>query len=168
VAVGRRPATADDREFLYSVYAATRTEELSVVPWTDEQKDAFLRTQFDAQDNYYHQAYADARFLVVTRDDEPIGRLYLARLDDELRIVDIALLPEHRRAGVGTRLISDVITEATEAGIAVGLHVEPWNPARRLYERLGFRTVETGQMYEKMELAAPNRRPARGQLNIAS
>jgi ribosomal protein S18 acetylase RimI-like enzyme len=166
VGVGLRPATADDREFLYSVYAQTRTEELSVLPWTDEQKHAFLRTQFDAQDTYYHQVHADARFLIVTRDGERIGRLYLARLPDELRVIDIALLPEHRGAGVGSRLISDVISEAATAGIGVGLHVESWNPARRLYERLGFRTVETGQIYDKMELAAPGHAP--DQLNTAS
>jgi ribosomal protein S18 acetylase RimI-like enzyme len=136
------------------------------VPWTDEQKQSFLRMQFDAQDSYYRQVYADARFLVVTLDDEPIGRLYVARLADELLVIDIALLPQHRGAGVGSRLMSDVITEAAAAGIAVTLHVESWNPARRLYERLGFRTVETGQIYDKMELAAPGQ--AADQLNTAS
>jgi ribosomal protein S18 acetylase RimI-like enzyme len=159
---GLRPATADDREFLYSVYAATRTDELSVVPWTDAQKQAFLRMQFDAQDAYFHQIYPDGRFLVVTLHDVPVGRLYVVRLADEMRLVDIALLPEHRGAGIGTALISDVVGEAAQAGLPVRLHVELGNPARRLYERFGFRTVEIGPIYELMELAPPD------QLNIAS
>jgi len=162
VGAGLRPVTADDREFLYSVYASTRTEELSVVPWTDEQKAAFLRMQFDAQDSYYREVYPEGRFLVVTRDDEPVGRLYVVRLADEMRIVDIALLPAHRGAGIGTRLVSDVIAEAAQAGIRVTLHVEPWNPARRLYERFGFRTIKPDPVHELMELAPSD------QLNGAS
>ena len=152
---GLRPVTADDGEFLYSVYAQTRAEELSVVPWTDEQKAAFLRMQFDAQDSYYREVYPEARFLVVTRDGAAVGRLYLVRLADEMRIIDIALLPPHRGAGIGTQLISEVIAEAAQEGIAVTLHVEPWNPARRLYERFGFRTIKPDPVHELMELAAP-------------
>lgn len=127
-----------------------------MLPWTDEQKQAFLRMQFDAQDAYYRQTYPGARFLVVIRDDNPIGRLYVARLADEMRIIDIALLPAHRRAGIGAQLISDVVAEAAAAGLPLRLHVEPWNPARRLYERLGFRAINTGPVYELMELTAPD------------
>ena len=132
------------------------------MPWTDAQKAAFLRMQFDAQDAYYRQIYPEARFLVVTRDAEPIGRLYLARLADQMRIIDIALLPAHRGGGIGSRLIADVLTEAAQARLAVRLQVEPWSPARRLYERFGFRTIETGPVYALMERAPPD------QLNTAS
>ena len=156
-----RPAVEDDRTFLFWVYSSTRADELAVVPWTDEQKGAFLRMQFDAQDSWYHQVYPDGTFLVVLREGTPIGRLYVARLSTEVIVVDIALIPEHRGQGIGSRLLADVLAAADRDALPITLHVEPWNPARRLYERLGFETKEQGEVYETMV------RPAR-QLNTAS
>jgi ribosomal protein S18 acetylase RimI-like enzyme len=150
-----RPATDGDRDLLRAIYSSTRTEELSIVPWSDADKVSFLAMQFEAQDAYYRLAYPEARFLVVERAGHPIGRLYVARLKDEIRIIDVALLPAHRGSGVGTALLRTVLAEADAAGLPVRLHVEPWNPARRLYERFGFRTVEAGPVYELMECAAP-------------
>ena len=121
------------------------------MPWTEAEKSAFISMQFEAQDAAYRMTYPDGRFLIVLGDGEPIGRLYLARLDDEIRIVDIALLPQHRGAGIGSRLIDDVIAEADSAGLAVRLHVEPWNPALRLYERRGFRVVAERGAYLFLE-----------------
>jgi ribosomal protein S18 acetylase RimI-like enzyme len=146
-----RPATADDRDFLLAVYASTRADELSVVSWTDAGKAAFVAMQFDAQDAYYRQVYPDAQFLVVIRDGEAVGRLSLARLEDEIRIIDLALLPQDRGLGTGSRLLADVMAEADASGLAVRLHVEPWNPAMRLYERLGFRSVAEQGPYLRME-----------------
>jgi ribosomal protein S18 acetylase RimI-like enzyme len=146
-----RTATGADRGFLVELYASTRADELAVVPWTDDEKAAFVAMQFEAQDVSYHRAYPDGRFLVVLGDDAPIGRLYLGRGAAEIRIVDITLLPAHRGAGIGSRLIDDVLAEADAAGLAVRLHVEPWNPALRLYERRGFRVVEAGAVYLFME-----------------
>ena len=146
-----RPATADDRDFLVAVYASTRADELSVVPWTDVDKAAFVAMQFDAQDAYYRQVYPDAEFLVVIRDGVAVGRLSLARFEDEIRIIDVALLAQHRGRGTGSRLLADVIAEADASGLAVRLHVEPWNPAMRLYERLGFRPVAEQGLYMRME-----------------
>lgn len=157
-----RPATAADREFLLALYGSTRADELSVVPWSDAQKDAFVRMQFEAQDASYHQSHPDARFLVVVAGADPIGRLYLARLVDELRIIDIALVPAWRGRGVGSALMAWVLRQADRDGLPVTLHVEQWNPARRLYERLGFRLVEDLGIYLFM------RRPARDQLKTAS
>ena len=132
------PAEPGDREFLYRVYASTRTEELAVVGWDEAQKDAFLRAQFDAQDRWYRDNYTRATFEVIAVDGEPAGRLYLHRGESEIRIVDIALLPEHRGNGVGSSLLRDLLTEADGAGKRVTIHVERFNPALRLYERLGF------------------------------
>jgi ribosomal protein S18 acetylase RimI-like enzyme len=122
-----------------------------MVSWTDDEKAAFVTMQFEAQDASYHMTYPDGRFLVVLGDGVPIGRLYLGRLADEIRIVDITLLPDQRGAGIGSRLIDDVLAEADAAGLAVRLHVEPWNPALRLYERRGFRVVEERGAYLFME-----------------
>jgi ribosomal protein S18 acetylase RimI-like enzyme len=146
VPVGRR-----DLEFLYRVYASTRAEELAVVPWDDAQKEAFLRMQFDAQDRWYREQYPRASYEVIVVDGEPAGRLYLHRGDAELRIVDIALLPEHRGNGVGTSLLHDLLAEADTAGKRVTIHVERMNPALRLYQRLGFRVAGEHGVYLLLE-----------------
>jgi len=149
-----RPTEPDDRDFLLSVYGSTRAEELSLVPWTDTDKAAFVASQFEAQDSYYRQMYPDALFLVVLVAGEPVGRLYLTRIDDEIRVIDIALLPAHRRRGIGSALMASVTALADREGRSVTLHVEPWNPAKRLYERLGFASEGARGIYEFM------RRPA--------
>ena len=146
-----RPSVPEDRSFLLEVYASTRVDELAPVPWGVAEKRAFIAQQFEAQDRAYRAAYPDGRFLVVEDRGNRIGRLYLATLSDELRVVDVALLPEHRGRGVGSALISAVIAEAESAGLAVRLNVEPWNPARRLYLRLGFRPGPVTGIYERME-----------------
>ncbi len=146
-----RQAVPEDRDFLLRVYASTRAEEMLLVDWNDEQKDAFLRMQFEAQDTYYRENYGSATFDVIEVDGEPAGRLYVARWADEIRIIDIALLPEHRGVGIGTALLSALLDEAAEAGKRLSIHVEVNNPARRLYERLGFVVVEEQGVYLLME-----------------
>jgi len=138
-----RPETDDDLEFLYRVYASTRADEMKLVSWTDEQKEAFVRHQFTAQRAHYYGSYVDARFLLILEEGQPIGRLYLHQMPGDLRIVDIALLPEHRGRGIGAMLLRELIDDAGSRGDAVSIHVEIFNPALRLYERLGFELVET-------------------------
>jgi len=145
------PVAPGDREFLYRVYASTRTEELTAVPWDLAQKDAFLRAQFDAQDRWYREHYERASYEVVVIDGEPAGRLYLHRGETEIRIVDIALLPEHRGNGVGTSLLRDLLAEADAAGKRLTIHVERLNPALAWYERLGFSVAEDKGVYLFLE-----------------
>ena len=124
---------------------------MALVDWPGEQKDAFLRMQFEAQHRFYTEQYPSARFDIVERDGEPVGRLYVDRRAGEIRVIDIALVPEHRGRGVGGRLVRDVLQQGTEAGLPVTLHVEPLNPARRFYERLGFEDVRVEGVYHLME-----------------
>jgi ribosomal protein S18 acetylase RimI-like enzyme len=148
-----RRITDEDLPFLAGVYAATRQEELAPVPWTDAQKAAFLRWQFDNQHQYYQQYYPTCEFLVVETQGEAgerIGRLYVDRWPAEIRVVDIALLPERRRHGHGSALLRGILDEAAAAGLAVTIHVEGHNPAMGLYERLGFRHVDTNGVYHLM------------------
>ena len=143
----QRTVRPDDGEFLYRLYASTRAEELEPVPWTDERKAEFLRMQFEAQTRHYRAHYPDAAFEVIELDGEPVGRLYVDRRPDEIRIVDISLLPAFRGRGIGTALLERIIDEADGAGKSVSIHVEKLNPARRLYEQLGFREVEDRGVY---------------------
>jgi ribosomal protein S18 acetylase RimI-like enzyme len=148
-----RPVGAGDEEFLFRVYAGTRIEELAVTNWSEPQREAFLRQQFSAQQRYYREHYAGATFDVIERDGQPIGRLYVARWPDEIRIVDIALLPEHRRRGIGSALVKEVLAEGDAAGKPVSIHVEQFNPAMRMYERLGFERVGEVGVYWLMRRA---------------
>jgi ribosomal protein S18 acetylase RimI-like enzyme len=142
-----RPSGPRDRELLYRVYASTRAEELANVPWDDDAKDGFLRAQFDAQDRWWREHYAGASFDVVLVDGEPAGRLYVYANEDEIRIVDIALLPEHRGRGIGSALLAGVLADSRR----VTIHVERMNPALRLYERLGFELAEDRGVYLFLE-----------------
>lgn len=146
-----RTENADDVEFLADLYASTREEELRPVPWTDEQKRAFLRSQFDAQTAHYKLHYSDAEYLVIERGGERAGRLYLHWLKDDLRIVDIALMPQHRGHGVGREILDALMEEAAGRGCSVSIHVEMNNPALRLYQRLGFQPVDEHGMYLLMK-----------------
>ena len=152
--ISLRPATPSDEDFLLRVYAGTRADEMAAVPWTDEDKDAFVRMQFSAQDTHYRTHRPNADFLVIERKGEPIGRLYLDRRADEIRIVDIALLPEFRGAGIGRALVEQVMDEARAAGKPVRMYVERFNPVLALYTRLGFNAISDEGVHYLMEYSA--------------
>ena len=134
-----RPVTGQDDNFLLSVYASTRTAELAQVPWSPEQKEAFLRMQFNAQKQHYAAEYPQADHDLICVDGVPVGRLYLGRAADVLHILDITVLPEHRNSGIGSFLLGQVIAEARSTGRPVTIYVETFSPSLRLFERLGFR-----------------------------
>ena len=147
--VALRPVDPDeDRELLVRVYGATREPELALVPWSDEERDAFVRSQFAAQDRYWSGQRPGIERMVVVVGGEDAGRLYIDRADEEIRIVDIALLPEHRGHGTGEALVREVLDEADRVGLPVTIHVEKGNRARTLYARLGFVPVSDAGAYE--------------------
>ena len=84
------------------------------------------------------EQYVGASFDVVEVDGRAAGRLYVARWPGEIRVVDISLLPEYRGRGTGTALLGELVREAEAAGKPLTIHVERFNRAIRLYERLGF------------------------------
>ena len=133
-----RPVRPEDRDFLYHLYISTREEELRWVPWSVEQKQAFLQMQFHAQDTYYRQVYPADTFQVVVVDGVDAGRLYLAELPTVLEVVDIIVEASYRNRGIGTLLLVRVLDRARELGRPVLLSVAKDNPAQRLSERLGF------------------------------
>jgi ribosomal protein S18 acetylase RimI-like enzyme len=150
-----RPIGPDDMDFLLRVYRSVREEELAMVDWTEEQKAAFIRQQFEAQHGWYQEHYDGAQFDVLLVDGVPAGRLYVHRRPAEIRLVDIAFLPEFRKRGLGTSILLDLLAEGEAAGKPVTIHVEVYNPAMRLYERLGFRPIEERGPYLLMEWRAP-------------
>jgi ribosomal protein S18 acetylase RimI-like enzyme len=149
--IALRPISPGDEELLYRIYASTREEELAPVGWSPEEKVAFLRQQFTAQHRYYQEHYVDSRFDIVLADGLPIGRLYVARWTREIRLIDIALLPAYRRRGIGGALLRELLAEGEASGRPVTIHVEVYNPALALYERLGFRKVADRGVYQLME-----------------
>jgi len=146
--VALRASSEGDGEFFYSVYASTRTEELAQVPWSTEEKERFLRQQFHAQNHAYRNNYPGAEFLIIVVDGTDAGRLCVHRRPDEIRIMDIALLPDFRGRGIGTGLLKQILHEGEMSSRDVTIHVEVFNPAMRLYERLGFsKAAENGAYY---------------------
>ncbi len=134
-----RPITPQDAPFLFEVYAAARRDELAQVPWDEAQKRAFLDFQFEAQHRHYQAEFPDAAFDVILEAGTPVGRLYVDRRADEIRILDIALLPDHQGRGLGSALLRDLLAEADAAGKPVRIYVESYRQgALRLLEGLGF------------------------------
>jgi GNAT superfamily N-acetyltransferase len=136
--VSLRPVAPEDEALLFSLYSSTRAFELSLVQWDDSQKEAFLRSQFSAQLRHYEDYYSDAEHKIIVADEQPVGRLYVARESDEIKILDITILPEHRGAGIGTPIIRELIQEAESRNLPLTIHVENYNPSVRLFDRLGF------------------------------
>jgi ribosomal protein S18 acetylase RimI-like enzyme len=149
-----RPLGEADLPFLHRVYASTRLDELELVDWSDQDKAAFVDMQFRAQHSHYQQHFPDMAWLVILHAEEPVGRLYLDR-KAEHGIIDITFLPEHRGRGLGTALMRDLLDEAAAAGKAVTIHVEKFNPALRLYQRLGFVKIEDQGVYDLMRWTPP-------------
>jgi len=140
-----RPQREEDYAFLERLYFSVRLPEVEPLDWPEETKHAFLADQFRMQTAHYNTHYGDAEFLIVERNGEAVGRLYVFRGPKDHRIVDISLLPELRGAGVGGALLKAVQAEAGTAGKTVSIHVEKFNPAQNLYRRLGFKEIgETG------------------------
>jgi GNAT superfamily N-acetyltransferase len=146
-----RPSRETDREFLVALYASTRSDELAATSWTPDERDAFVRMQFDLQDRHYRSAYPHAEHSLIVGGGRPIGRVIVNRGAREIRVVDISLMPEHRGHGIGSALLRRVLAEATVAGLPVGLSVQAANPARHLYERLGFAVTDASNFYLSLE-----------------
>jgi len=122
--------------------------------WPEPMQRAFVEQQHIAQHRHFRAVYPAAEWLIVERDGQPIGRLYIDSSGESLHLIDIALVPECRGAGLGGAILTDLIAQARALGKAVSLRVETRNPAARLYLRLGFQPVGDDQPYQLMVLTA--------------
>lgn len=143
--------TDADLPFVAALYASTRMEELAATGWPDAARDALLDQQHRAQHHHYRLWHPDAEWLIVEREGVPIGRLYVSETGPEILLIDISLLPESRGAGIGGAIMADLLDHARALAKPVVLHVGPFNPARRLYSRLGFAPAGTQGASERME-----------------
>ena len=152
VSVSLRSVTDADREFLIAVYGSTREKELNQVAWEEGQKEAFVRWQFERQDEEYRHRFPNARYDVVLVDGAPAGRIWVGQDDKQIRLLDIALLTEFQNRGVGTYLIRQLMAEATQSNKVLRHMVFVLNDnAHRFYERLGFVVIEDLGGYKHME-----------------
>lgn len=163
-----RSVQPEDTAFLYRVYASTREDELASLGWGTAQKDAFLLMQFNAQHRYYQEQFPDAVYQIIMVNDSPAGRLYVHRGSEEVRIIDIALLPEYRSLGIGAMLLTDLLADAAGTRKPVRIHVEQTSPALRLYQRLGFTVIADRGIYVLMEWSSSGVPEGRDQVKTAS
>jgi ribosomal protein S18 acetylase RimI-like enzyme len=143
--------TPVDYNFLFQLYASTRSKEMNAVDWPPEQIQDFLRMQFKLQDHHYRTIYPQAALQIVRLAGNPIGKLYVEHNAQRIHIIDIALLPEWQHKGIGKRLIQSLIRESEEKQLILSLHVEINNPIREYYLRLGFCDCGTRGIYNLME-----------------
>lgn len=146
-----RSVTPADREILLTVYAASRSIELSMLPWNDGQKRMFVEHQYDAQTSYYTEKYPVATHDIILSDGAAAGRIYVDRRTDELAILDIAVLTEFRGQGIGTTAIKRLQAEAAATGRFVRVFVEVFNPSQKLFEELGFTVVADDGVNRRFE-----------------
>jgi RimJ/RimL family protein N-acetyltransferase len=148
-----RKVSDSDAQLLLELYASTREAELSMTPWSEEQKSAFVRMQFAAQAQAYSAQHPCATHEVICLDGRPVGRLYLDRQPDRFDILDITIAPAFRNAGIGSQVLKDILQDADQARAGVCIYVETFNRSLRLFERLGFRAAAGQDFYIRLERA---------------
>jgi len=149
--VNLRPITDSDLDFLHKVYASTRAEEMAAQDWSQEKKDQFIQQQFNAQHKYYQENYLGSSFDIIQMNGIDVGRLYVGRWAQEIRVIDITVLPEFKNRGIGGSLMRALLEEAKAKKIPVRLHVEHYNPMLPWYQKLGFRVIGDTGVYFFLE-----------------
>ena len=143
-----RPVKDSDLSLILKIFRSTREKELSLTNWGELQKEAFILMQSTAQDAQYKQAFPDAFFEIIEFNKKSAGRLYTGETEQEIRLIDITLLPEFRGKSIGTKVLEGLIKRSCDKQKLLTLHVEPDNPALQLYLRLGFKyTRNNGKQY---------------------
>jgi len=145
-----RPVAPSDDAFILSVYASTRAGELAQVPWTAQQKEAFVKMQFQLQKQHYATSYPQASHDVICVDETPAGRIYVDRGTDQFHILDITVLPQFRNQQIGSIVLRRLLDEAGAKNQAATIYVETFNPSLKLFERLGFEKSQLKDLHYLM------------------
>lgn len=138
-----RPSLSTDEDFLVAVYGSTREQEMAMVPWTVEQKEAFIRSQLSAQLHHYRAEYPNAEYSIILFEDQPVGRVYVDRRATEIRIMDITLLPEYRGKGISSPIICRLKDEAAACGKELSINLDKLSQSHSIFEHFGFLTTES-------------------------
>jgi len=140
-----------DVAFLCKLYCTTRWDEVMQAPWDDKQRHKFLQQQFEAQHKHYQSHYPRSEYLIIQQNKQAIGRIYVDRNDTSICLIDIALMPEHKNQGLGTKLLKELLQEAQQTQKKIVIHVEKFNPAYQWYLKHGFHQVEDKGVHQYME-----------------
>lgn len=146
-----RPVTAADKKFLFELYASERAEELATTQWGPTQRAAFLQSQFETRLNGYRMHFPQARHVIVCTGKTAIGVLTTHDSADEVRLLDLALLPTYRNAGIGKHIVRGVQEGARASGKPLRLHVPKMSRAVRFFAGLNFAPAGSNGPYLKME-----------------
>ena len=145
----QRETLPDDEAFLFEVYLSSRGQDLSEMGWDAERVQSFMETQYAAQQRFLKANYPQGEDCIIMLDTQSIGRIVVERNDQEIRVVDVALLPQYRNSGIGTYLIRELLTEAARLGKPFRTQVIRSSAALGLFERLGIVKIgETGSHYQ--------------------
>jgi Acetyltransferases len=136
--ISLRPVTPEDESLLFTIYCSGRAEEMASVPWTDAQREAFLRLQFNAQTNYYRDYYAGSEHSIILFNGIEVGRIQVVQDETQIHILDITVLTQYRGQGIGTPIIKSIMDRAAASSLPVIIYVETFNPSASLFRRLGF------------------------------
>ena len=152
IVTSTRPVVPEDYEFLYDLYKSMRAPEMGLVDWDENQKEQFLQMQFQAQQTHYQTTFPNADHQIILLDGRSIGRIYVDRTPDEIRLLDIILLPAYRNLGIGNTFLQQLQNEAANKNVPIRFYVWQFNlDAQRFYHRLGFQTVSEAGAYIQME-----------------
>jgi GNAT superfamily N-acetyltransferase len=166
--VSLRPEQATDETFLLAVYAGTREEELALTGWDEATRGQFIEMQFKAMRQGYSAAFPHAEFSVILLDGHPVGRVVVNRSDREIRIVDMALLPEHRGKGIGTDLMRVWRAEAEQSRKPLRLRVVKGTRPVNWYQRLGFVSIDEEGVHDHLQFGGETSRPGESSPDAAT
>jgi ribosomal protein S18 acetylase RimI-like enzyme len=152
-----RPTRTDDQEFLYRLFSLVYSEKLQLVPLSAEEKKTLVELMYQGFTRHYDSLAPASDDRLVLLNNESIGRMILLQTREEIRLADLAILPQYRGIGIGSALISQLQTESLMSKRPVHLQVGRFDRALRLYQRLGFYKIDTIGPYLHLEWSSQRR-----------
>jgi ribosomal protein S18 acetylase RimI-like enzyme len=143
-----RHATADDIAFLWDVFRLSMRDYITQArgEWNEQREESQFRHQLDLTTTQ-----------VIRTNNLAVGFIMAPMKDGARWIHTICIAPEHQNRGIGTEVIRLVIAESEKQEMELFLSVLKVNPARRLYERLGFRVIEEAKHHLRMQFHATSK-----------